>query len=79
MGYSVYVLLNPQGKIYVGQTRDLTRRLSEHNDPEYRGTLHTKRHSGPWRLVHQEEFSTRGEAMRRGMSECQRCASRPRK
>jgi putative endonuclease len=61
----VYVLLNPQAKIYVGHTHDLVRRLTQHNDPEYRGTQHTKRHPGPWRLVYREPFRTRGEAMRR--------------
>jgi len=29
----VYVLVNPEGKTYVGQTADLERRLAEHNDP----------------------------------------------
>ena len=61
----MYVLINPQEKIYIGQTEDLARRISQHNDPEYRGTLYTKRHAGPWRLVHEEEFATRAEAMRR--------------
>jgi len=65
MSYAVYVLLNPQGKIYVGHTQDVARRVSQHNDPEYRGTLHTKRHPGPWHLIHQQEFQTRCEAMRR--------------
>jgi putative endonuclease len=65
MSYSVYVLMNPQGEIYIGQTNDLPHRLAQHNEPKYRGTLHTKRHPGPWRLVHQEEFETRAEAMRR--------------
>ena len=63
--FSVYVLVNPEGKTYVGQTNDLQRRLSQHNDPAYSGTLHTKRHRGPWRLVHTEEYATRSEAMRR--------------
>jgi putative endonuclease len=61
----VYVLLNPQGEIYIGQTSDVSHRLTQHNDPNYRGTLHTKRHPGPWRLVHQEQFPTRREAMSR--------------
>jgi len=65
MGCAVYVLLNPQGKIYIGHTSNLARRLAQHNDPDDRGTLHTKRHSGPWRLIHQEPFPTRREAMRR--------------
>ncbi len=65
MAFFVYVLLNPEGKTYVGQTCDLSRRLSQHNDPGCRLTLHTKRRSGPWRLLHVEEFSTRAAAMRR--------------
>ena len=65
MTYFVYVLLNPQGKTYVGQTRDLSRRLAQHNDPDCRLTLHTKRHPGPWQLLHFEKFPTRTAAMRR--------------
>ncbi len=65
MAYHVYVLANPQGKVYVGQTNDLPRRLSQHNEPSFHGTLHTKRHPGPWRLLHQESFVTRSEAMAR--------------
>ena len=48
MPYFVYVLANPEGKVYIGQTGDLARRLREHNAPEYRGTLHAKRLKGPW-------------------------------
>ena len=65
MAFWIYVLANPQGKTYVGQTVDLERRLAEHNDPTFHGTLHTKRHPGLWRLVHFEEYATRKEAMRR--------------
>jgi len=65
MSYWVYVLLNLQAEMYIGHTNNLARRLAQHNDLEYRGTLHTKRHPGPWRLVHQERLATRQEAMRR--------------
>ena len=65
MGFFVYVLINPEQKTYVGQTSDLDHRLSQHNDPNCRLTLHTKRHKGPWTLIHYEQFSTRAEAMRR--------------
>jgi putative endonuclease len=61
----VYVLANPRDRIYVGHTNDLSRRLREHNDPEFRGTLYTKRHPGPWRVIHQEQHPTRSAAMRR--------------
>jgi predicted GIY-YIG superfamily endonuclease len=62
--FHVYVLANPSDRIYIGQTCDLARRLFEHNDPESSGTLYTKRHPGPWRLIHQEAFPSRAEAMR---------------
>ena len=65
MPFFVYVLKNPEGKIYIGQTQDLQKRLKEHNDPDCRSTLHTKRHPGPWRLFHNEEHGTRREAMAR--------------
>ena len=65
MHYSVYVLLNPEGALYTGQTADLARRLREHNDPEFKGTLHTKRRPGPWRLVYEEHLPTRSAAMHR--------------
>ena len=65
MAFFVYVLVNPDCKTYVGQTRDLRRRLSQHNDPDCLLTLHTKRHRGPWKLIHSEQFPTRSEAMRR--------------
>jgi putative endonuclease len=57
--------MNPQGKIYIGQTHDLSSRLTQHNDPNYRGMLHTKRHAGPWQLLYEEQFPTRREAMGR--------------
>jgi len=65
MPFFVYVLRNPDGKTYVGQTSDLSRRLAQHNDSDCRLTLHTKRHRGPWRLLHSERFSARSTAMRR--------------
>jgi putative endonuclease len=65
MAFFVYVLRNPAGKTYVGQTADLDRRLAQHNDPQCRLTIHTKRHRGPWHLLHSEEFSSRSEAVRR--------------
>ena len=74
MEYWVYVLANPEGRIYIGQTDDLYRRLAQHNDVDFRGTLHTKRHPGPWRLLHQESFPTRRavRASRARVKECQR-------
>ena len=63
--YKVYIIVNPEGKTYIGQTNNLERRLKEHNNPNYRGTLYTKRIKGPWKLLYFEGYSTRGEAMKR--------------
>ena len=63
--FTVYVVVNLQKEIYIGQTNNFSRRLEEHNDPNCRLTLHTKRRSGPWQLVHSENYPTRSEAIRR--------------
>jgi putative endonuclease len=65
VSFFVYILLNPEGKAYVGQTANLNLRVAQHNDPECRLALHTKRHPGPWRLLHSETISSRRAAMHR--------------
>ena len=59
--YSVYVLRNSQGRLYVGFTTDLERRVRQHKEGEGGWT----RSRGPWELVHFESFATRAEAMQR--------------
>ena len=62
--YFTYILYSKTSqKYYCGQTDNLKRRVSRHNDPNYRGSLTTKRIKGPWELVWFEEFSTRSEAV----------------
>ncbi|MCL4239887.1 MAG: GIY-YIG nuclease family protein [Dehalococcoidia bacterium] len=63
MAFTVYVLRNVQGRLYIGQTSDLPRRLTEHASGESRWTSGSGR--GPWELVRAEEFETRAEAMAR--------------
>lgn len=64
--FHVYILQSQStGKIYVGQTNDLEKRLRQHNDPNFRLTLHTKRNKGPWALVHAESVDSRKEALKR--------------
>lgn len=65
MPYHVYILRNPAGRIYIGQTQDLSRRLREHNDPADRTTRHTKKYPGPWTLIHAEPHVSRAATMRR--------------
>jgi predicted GIY-YIG superfamily endonuclease len=46
----VYVLENPRGKFYVGQTENITARIRDHNRTDcFEG--HFTRKNGPWKLV----------------------------
>ena len=60
--FFVYILLSEKtGKYYIGSTGDVDDRLYRHNSGQ---SKYTK--SGlPWALVYREEYSTRGEAMKR--------------
>jgi putative endonuclease len=64
--FFVYILQSQTtGHIYIGQTSDLKRRLQEHNNPDFKGTLHTKRRKGPWNIIYSEIFDTRSQAMKK--------------
>ena len=60
----VYILQNPAGKFYIGQTDNLDRRLGEHNQPEAGSDKYTHK-NGPWHLAYSEVFENRSEAVRR--------------
>ena len=63
MAFFVYILRSEKdGGLYLGHTRDLDRRLIQHNSPG-RKTYTAKR--GPWKLVHSEVHESRSEAMSR--------------
>ena len=60
--FSVYVLQSTStGKLYIGQSANLDRRIKEHTD----GLARYTRGRGPWKVVLLEEYHTRAEAMRR--------------
>jgi putative endonuclease len=59
--YFVYVLRNYQGRIYIGFTTDLERRLGQHQKGEGRWTSD----KGPWELAQFETFDNRSDAIRR--------------
>ena len=65
MPFFVYIVENPNGKFYVGQTEDLDRRVRQHNDPSHSEMKYTTKHTGPWELVWFEEHSDRASAMTR--------------
>src|SRR5512136_2150780 len=63
--FTVYVLLSSStGNLYIGQTENLSRRLTEHRTNMARYT----RGRGPWKLVFAEEYTSRAQAMRRERS-----------
>ena len=58
----VYVLRSVKtGRLYTGATTNLENRLVQHNSDQSRST----KNRGPWVVVHQEEFATLAEALRR--------------
>ncbi|AWW00440.1 GIY-YIG nuclease family protein [Arcticibacterium luteifluviistationis] len=62
MKYYIYILFSLKSGIrYVGLTKDIDRRLKEHNGGK---SKFTKGHI-PWELKHFEEFATRTEARER--------------
>ncbi len=59
MAFFVYVIKNPEGRFYVGQTSDVELRVRRHNE----GRVFWTKGRGPWTLVHSEQFDSRSEAM----------------
>ena len=59
--YFVYVLQNPEGRLYIGFTANLTKRVRQHQEDKGGWT----RRRGPWELVYYETFTDRLEAIRR--------------
>ena len=59
----VYVLENERGRLYIGHTSDIDRRLREHNDTAGHEHLGKYTHrNGPWHFLGAEKFETRSEA-----------------
>ncbi len=59
--YFVYVLQNAEGRLYIGFTSDLEKRVRRHEKGEAGWT----RSRGPWTLVYHEAYADRSEALRR--------------
>lgn len=65
MYYTYVVRSKSTGKIYIGQTEDKDKRLKQHNDSNFDKRSYTKLNKGPWKLVYQEQYETRQEALKR--------------
>ena len=62
--FFVYVLQNLNGKLYIGSTENVQKRLSCHNG----GKVESTKPHRPYKIIYTEEFETRSDAMAR---ECQ--------
>ena len=66
MFFTVYVIQNQSGKIYIGQTINLLNRLARHNgELPSKSRSFTKLNKGPWTLVYSEKHNSRKSAMER--------------
>ena len=64
--FFTYVLKNEVGKIYIGQTSDLGKRLKRHNGLLVASNRrYTKLTGKCWKVVYKEEFTARVEAVKR--------------
>ncbi|MBU4310833.1 GIY-YIG nuclease family protein [bacterium] len=64
--YYVYVIWNEEAKkYYIGQTNNLEKRISQHNNSNSAYSKYTKQYKGLWALVYFEEYLTRKEAKKR--------------
>ena len=61
--FTTYVLYSPTfDKIYIGHTSNLEQRILSHNELSTKGWTKNFR---PWKLIHQESFKSKSEAMAR--------------
>ncbi|MCW9066451.1 MAG: GIY-YIG nuclease family protein [Ignavibacteriaceae bacterium] len=60
--YYVYILLSEKDNIrYVGYTKNLKRRINEHNS----GSVKSTKNRRPLKLIYSEEYESKGDAMKR--------------
>lgn len=64
MIFYLYIIKDEHGNIYVGQTNDLEKRIQEHGNKYKKSSKYVK-DNGNFKLVYQEEYSSRLEAMHR--------------
>jgi putative endonuclease len=60
--YYVYVIRSEESRHYIGYTKDIEKRIAQHNSKSYKGW--TKRFHN-WELIYSESYETRLEAIKR--------------
>lgn len=65
--FYIYAIKNDNNKIYIGHTGNIEERIKRHNGVlKNKAKSYTnKNHCGEWKIIHQEIFKTRVEAMTR--------------
>lgn len=64
--FTVYVIKSrTSGKIYIGQTSNLERRLLQHNNPGFNKGSYTKLQGTNWEVLYKDSHNTRKEALKR--------------
>ncbi|MBU1202467.1 GIY-YIG nuclease family protein [Patescibacteria group bacterium] len=62
--YTVYAIYNKTvNKFYIGQTKNLSERLTIHNKKIFSG--YTSKFDGNWEIIYSEKIKTRKEALTR--------------
>ena len=59
--YATFAIAKKLNQYYVGATNDLEERLRRHNSDADKFTSK----GAPWKVVHQEAFATKADAMKR--------------
>ena len=62
--YIVYILKTSGNTLYIGQTKDLEKRINEHREKSVRSAKYIK-YFDSFEFVYSERFETRSEAMKR--------------
>lgn len=61
--YTVYAIYNSEhARIYIGQTIDMIERLNIHKEKIFKNS-YTSRYSGEWKIIYQEHYETRSDAL----------------
>jgi putative endonuclease len=62
--YTVYILRTSSNTLYIGQTKNIEKRMKEHAEKSGRGSKYMRAFSS-FELVYTEQYTSRSEALKR--------------